>query len=372
MGVTVIVSYNQLSPYYYQRTTSPHQHMSSLHSEVDDVVANKQVKIFRWSIDSLQLIDSQRIFMQETISNGELNVRQSCAIESAAKHNPHRSIQLITRQSVTSQTFDIKDTPWLKVLNHYSNNVQVMLIEEAEYFNDTALNDWYNRRDWHSSSHRLAHLSDYIQAVSIFRGAGLYVDIDKVVVVKPLTGSKWNNFFVKLTGHDIAKSAYSTLTTGETFHLVHGHHLVDLFIANLADIPYDPRAPEHEVFSSVLDTTLAGVCGDIKQLANDDNHCLDVHLLEIQRVFVPHLDTFLNRPLFKAIRNATMSPSSVGTIFENFISSHEAVLLEWDSMESLKSHFDSKSYQQLCSSLLERYCPKTVAHRHLFLHSVLC
>ena len=79
--------------------------------------------------------DNRRIFFHETSGRGYLNVRQTCAIESAARNNPDRSVQLyLDRLNYSSQ--------FLSVLKEYQN-VIVVLFNESQYFANTPMEQWY-------------------------------------------------------------------------------------------------------------------------------------------------------------------------------------------------------------------------------------
>ena len=95
VGVTVVIGYNRLIS--ITRRSIIRQQMAP-------------IQIVQWNIDSLKLIDSQRIVLHETV-NPDLNIRQSCAIESVAKHHPDRPIQLIMRK--TEEQLNLK--PWINV-----------------------------------------------------------------------------------------------------------------------------------------------------------------------------------------------------------------------------------------------------------------
>lgn len=78
----------------------------------------KSVRISQWRQGYLEAIDSRRIVLHETSGRGYLNVRQSCAVESAAKHNPDRPIHLFMRWTIM-ETENLSD-PWLPILGHYN------------------------------------------------------------------------------------------------------------------------------------------------------------------------------------------------------------------------------------------------------------
>ena len=90
------------------------------------------LKIMRWS-RSMQTGENEndRIFFHETTGRNSLSLRQLCAIESTAKENPERPVQLFMQ----SDDIDEKG-PVIPVLSRYPN-VAVFLLNATEYFADT-------------------------------------------------------------------------------------------------------------------------------------------------------------------------------------------------------------------------------------------
>lgn len=164
--------------------------------------------------------DNYRIYFHETSGRRDLNLRQTCAVESAAKENPTRTIQLFMQ---TDRLGTIG--PWLDILNHY-HNIVVLLINETEYFAGSPLEDWYRQGLWRQSPYRREHFSDYIRMLSLLRGGGLYMDLD-FITLKPLDEKVLWNFL------PVEDEAANSLT-GSIFHLEHGHWLIDSIVHLLA------------------------------------------------------------------------------------------------------------------------------------------
>ncbi len=104
-----------------------------------------QVNIFKWSGSkplpkkaASILSDHERIYFHETTGHDSLNLRQLCAVESAAKENPKRSVQIFFQSDSINLT-----SPIHAVLKKYSN-IAVILINASDYFADTVwfLNHW--------------------------------------------------------------------------------------------------------------------------------------------------------------------------------------------------------------------------------------
>lgn len=108
------------------------------------ITGGKSFRIVKWSNSYQPAINNRRIYFHETSSHiRNLNFRQTCAIESAAKHNPSRSIQLFLRKEKMDLTVIATslEPNWLTALQNYPN-IEVLLIDETEYFEHTPLESW--------------------------------------------------------------------------------------------------------------------------------------------------------------------------------------------------------------------------------------
>lgn len=75
--------------------------------------------------------ENNRIFFHETTGRNILNLRQLCAVESAAKENPDRPVQLFMQSNDVDEA-----SPVIPVLSNYPN-VAVILLNATEYFSGT-------------------------------------------------------------------------------------------------------------------------------------------------------------------------------------------------------------------------------------------
>ena len=112
--------------------------------------------------------DDGRIFFHETSGKAQLNMRQSCAVESAARHNPDRSVLLF----MTADALDDRSSsPFLSILEQYSNVRVVLLSDGAKhYFAGTPLEDFFQAGQWRWSRYSAIHLSGYLRVLSLFKG----------------------------------------------------------------------------------------------------------------------------------------------------------------------------------------------------------
>ncbi len=85
------------------------------------------------SFDSISLLsDDRRIYFHETTGRDHLNLRQLCAVESTAKENSNRSIQVFFQ----SNHVNLIVGPLASILEQYPN-IFVILIDVRDYFNQT-------------------------------------------------------------------------------------------------------------------------------------------------------------------------------------------------------------------------------------------
>lgn len=127
------------------------------------------LQIIRWSskLEDDSSHNDRRIFFHQTNtrSANQFNQRQTCAVESAAKHNPDRPIQVF----IQAEAVDSK-APFLSILGHYQN-VTIILIDKVEdYFRNSPLEKIYKTAPWNTSLFGATHYSDYIRALSLYKG----------------------------------------------------------------------------------------------------------------------------------------------------------------------------------------------------------
>ena len=245
----------------------------------DGFVVNPNILPAKWPLyfSNLHKDDGdRRIFFHETSGLNELSFRQCCAIESAAKHNSDRPIQLFLRPSdvdcsetehSSSSLHSLHNPAWLKVLSQYPN-VAVILINEDHYFAGTPLEQWYRKGEWRSSRYEKAHLSDYIRILTMEKGGGLYLDMD-ILTLKAFRGDIFHNFLV------YSSDRMEEISNG-AMHFERGHWLPGEIIRLIAK-EYDPEAYVYhgpDAISEVMNR----VCGLLARSPRS-NQCADVHLL---------------------------------------------------------------------------------------------
>ena len=286
------------------------------------------------SPDNIIEADSRnnRIFFHETSGKNWLNTRQTCAVESAAKENPERPVQLFLLADRVNDS-----SPFVKVLSHYLN-IQVLLINPSDYFRGTILEDWYRKGEWRTSQFHIEHFSDYIRMLSLYKAGGMYMDLDFVTVKKFDEDLLWN--FVPL------ESKYNL--TGSTLHLQHGHRLISAIISELAS-SYEPEQWTYSGPALVL-RVLQRLC-NFNGKRPSSHSCSDIRVTPAHYFYPFHYTQW--QVYFE---NAT--DSRLATVDESF------AVHVWNKL-SHEGSIDWSS-NQLYALLASQHCPHTTAYSSQF------
>lgn len=110
-----------------------------------------------------------------------------CAIESAAFHNPTALVRVLVTgtPNISCQFYRVV---------HRLTNVVVDVIDLDAFFHSTPLEDWYFRSQWKESPFRVAHLSDALRYLVVWRNGGVYLDLD-FIVLRCLSGIQNSLFY---------------------------------------------------------------------------------------------------------------------------------------------------------------------------------
>lgn len=268
----------------------------------DGYFMRPDVKPSEWTLYESRTMDQtdERIFFHETSGRHDLSMRQCCAIESAAKHHPHRIVQLFLRPPIrcSSRSHGSSDRSllfynptWLKVLSKYPN-IKIVLVNEYQYFHGSPLENWYNQGKWRQSRFETAHLSDYIRILNLHKGGGLYLDMD-IITMKPYKGEQFRNFLV------YGNEAMEEISNG-AMHLERGHWL-STEVMELIAKEYDPEAYVYHGPDAVSEV-INRVCG-LKAQRPETNQCDDIHVLP-DRFFYP-IPSIFSHLLFQDNGNKT-------------------------------------------------------------------
>ncbi len=296
------------------------------------------IRITKWAPDGETEHGNynRRIFFHETSGRGNLSLRQTCTIESTAKNNPHRPIQIF----MTTNQLDYS-SPWLSVLQNYGN-VSVVLVDLDEYFANTQLETWYKEQEWTTSMYKIVHLSDYIRVVTLQKGGGMYMDLD-IVTIKPFDEHLLWNFY-------LIETEEMKLLSNAVLHLERGHRLIEEMIQRLVKY-YEPddyiwHGP------SMISNVMNKQCG-VKRGQPDSNNCTDVRLMP-HYTFGPISNTAWEI-LFKEATEEQMTKIKNGSYGVHC----------W-SGKSKNEPLDVHS-NQLYAVLAREHCPITVARAGDFL-----
>lgn len=275
--------------------------------------------------------NTNRIYFHETSKRARLNVRQSCAVESAAKHNPDKAVQLFM---LHANDFDFS-SPWYRVLSQY-RNIDIVLVKEGDYFRNTPLEGWFNKGEWLSSPFRIAHFSDYMRMLSAIKGGGLYLDMDILTLRHYDSSLMESDFFV-------VEDSYARVICNSVFFLNHTHRFTHEIISQLVE-EYQPGAWSFHG-NDIIIALMKDFCGFKKRKLPIRNNCADIKLLNYDTFF--GLSPYESYLMFKPATNYSLSlfAKSYGVHVWNSKSRHE---------------FLDLTSNQLYSILAREHCPMTV------------
>ena len=136
LSVTIIIGV-----YFVTSSVTRRDDLTFLTKITTTLPQEERLKIIKWkrnqtmsSWESSILSDSNRIYFHETTGHDSVNLRQLCAVESAAKENPDRSVQLFFQTDYVNVTA----SPLGSIMKYYPN-IAVILINASDYFADTVL-----------------------------------------------------------------------------------------------------------------------------------------------------------------------------------------------------------------------------------------
>lgn len=132
--------------------------------------------------EEMRLASGRNIFFHETscfgeFGHAELNCRQSCAVESAARMNPDTLVHLLFLSPSPPSN---RTNQMLEQLMSYEN-VEVRRVRVEDYIRNTPLERWYERGILKTSHWPRSHMSDIMRFLTLWRFGGIYLDLDVVV-----------------------------------------------------------------------------------------------------------------------------------------------------------------------------------------------
>uniref|UniRef100_A0A0P5PKM6 Lactosylceramide n=1 Tax=Daphnia magna TaxID=35525 RepID=A0A0P5PKM6_9CRUS len=322
----------------------------------DGLIMQKDVRASQWKTfnsTSQKGLTDRRIVFHETSGTNELNFRQCCAVESAAKNNPDRPVHLFLRplfipchEHLSNHPSDLFHKPlWLDILSNYPN-VEAILLNEEHYFAGTPLQSWYDAGKWRKTRHETVHFADYIRFVTMLKGGGLYLDTD-VLTLRPFQGDEFRNF---LSYDGVAMKAISS----GVMHLEAGHWLATAMMRLLAE-EYDPTEfafHGSEAISSLMHKSCGMQEGD-----PESNACKDIHLLP-SRFFFPIKKQLASEKLDRA-RVMSLKGPGILTRLNTSYGVHT-----WNIMRNYPA--DLAIYPSIFGALARIHCPMSEARASKF------
>lgn len=115
-----------------------------------------------------------------------LNARQLCAVESAAKNSPNWNVYVLFAANVgfLNDTSSLEYKMLDAVLSSYAN-IKFLRLNITHYADGTPLSDWMREGKMFDSDYINSHLSDVLRYLTLYKYGGTYLDLD-VVVLKNL------------------------------------------------------------------------------------------------------------------------------------------------------------------------------------------
>jgi lactosylceramide 4-alpha-galactosyltransferase len=138
--------------------------------------------------------NSNRAFFIETSGSGGLSVRQACAVESLALHNPNLTVYVLFVNVKINTSLDT-----VQELEKKYNNVHLISINLDDYMAGTALEHWYHCSDWRNGFY-VNNLSNGLRLLTLSKYGGYYFDLD-IISVRPVT--YYRNFVAAQDHNDV-------------------------------------------------------------------------------------------------------------------------------------------------------------------------
>jgi lactosylceramide 4-alpha-galactosyltransferase len=165
--------------------------------------------------------DGSNAFFIETSGSGGLNIRQACAVESLAIHNPNLTVNVLFVMDDGHHQKQNKSKVMIKTLENLREkyeNVQFIVADLGEYLAGTLLEKWFHCTDWRTGPYHVAHLSDGLRLLTLHQFGGYYFDLD-VILVRPVTF--YRNFAAAESGSEFGNSV---------IHADYGHPIMQLAV----------------------------------------------------------------------------------------------------------------------------------------------
>jgi lactosylceramide 4-alpha-galactosyltransferase len=149
------------------------------------------------SSSSSQLPKKYNIFFIETnFTRDFFDLKQQCAIESAALNNPDANIFVYYMKGLISQ----------ELLHTYSN-IKPIKINLLEIFRGTILADWWEKNGLEvlKGHYAIGHISDILRLVLLYKYGGFYSDLDTITIrsIEPLLKYNGVGYLLDVTSDSV-------------------------------------------------------------------------------------------------------------------------------------------------------------------------
>ncbi|XP_067125780.1 lactosylceramide 4-alpha-galactosyltransferase-like [Centruroides vittatus] len=141
-----------------------------------------RLSIFIGRMKFMSVETAINVIFLETSGNS-LNLRQACAIESAAVHHRRSPINVMI----------LKDFDYVYGLTNRYSNIRLNRIDLNDISEGTPLEEWFRSKKWSKSKYSVTELSDALRMLLIWKFGGMYLDLD-IVVLRPVYAIK--NFII--------------------------------------------------------------------------------------------------------------------------------------------------------------------------------
>ena len=108
-----------------------------------------------------------------------ISQREACAVASAAKTNPDSKVYLLYTCSIIGKVGDSPE--YVKQMLSYPN-VRIWKLVISDYIKGTPLETWDFTGKVRSSKWPVAHASDILRFITLWKYGGTYVDMDFVIL----------------------------------------------------------------------------------------------------------------------------------------------------------------------------------------------
>lgn len=287
--------------------------------------------------------NDDRIFFHETSGSNFLHVKQLCAVESAAMHNPSRPVEVYfhtpRRPNLCS--------PWVKVIDAYPN-IDLIMLNETDFFANSPFDTWHLFYRKSKESDNAARMSQFAKALNSHRGGGTYLDLD-VLVLKQLDQRALADFFT------FERESTGVLSS-HAYHLSYGNAVLKE-VVHFLSTHFDFYSDYPDIFSLAINEAMKKACSPpdkLVALSFNNTRCSDINLMSHAAFHPIPVESFVY--LFGGLADEgplnEMKKSSLGVHL-------------WESQSfNYPVVFD---YNLTVSFLAKEHCPVTVAQASSFI-----